>query len=209
MMGTYSKKPDLRQAGFTLIELMIVVAIIGILASVAMGAYQTYTVRAQVTEGLSLITSAKVPIVEKYLSTGEAPANRFEAGLTADATDTFGNYVESVEAEDGRLGVTFGNRANAMIASSVLYLTPYETPEGSVIWRCGDHAQPSGPGGPLATLGTNGGGNAASYISSMVDTRFLPSTSPLKVKTRLRRVFTFRGEDSRRQKNWPRVMQKL
>jgi type IV pilus assembly protein PilA len=168
---------DRRQAGFTLIELMIVVAIIGILASVAMSSYQTYTIRAQVTEGINLAGNAKVPIVDAYLSNGEAPLDRFEAGMSNLATDTFGKYVVNVEVNNGRVGVTFGNDANALIANTTLYLTPYETPEGAVVWRCGQQPQPSGSGGgALQPMGTLGGGNAAVYQPSTVDPQYLPST---------------------------------
>jgi len=171
MLGALNK-----QRGFTLIELMIVVAIIGILASVAMGAYQTYTIRAQVSEGITLATNAKAPIVDAFLNNGEAPADRLEAGMSAVATDTQGSFVESVEVEDGRLEVTFGNRANAAIASETLYLTPYETGGGAVVWRCGNQQQPNGSGGPLATMGSAGGGNAANFSASSIEDRYLPAT---------------------------------
>ena len=73
------------QKGFTLIELMIVVAIIGILAAIAIPAYQDYTVRAQVTEGLNLAAAAKAAIAETFLNKGTAPVNRTAAGMSAPA----------------------------------------------------------------------------------------------------------------------------
>jgi len=176
MLGALRKQPGINEQGFTLIELMIVVAIIGILASVAMGAYQTYTIRAQVAEGMMLVVNAKTPVVDAYLNNGEAPLNRDEAGMSPDATDTQGNYVASVDVANGRLGVTFGNKANANIAAETLYLTPYETPAGAVVWRCGAQPQPTGSGGVLQPMGTSGGGNASAYVATTIEERYLPST---------------------------------
>jgi type IV pilus assembly protein PilA len=166
-----------KQAGFTLIELMIVVAIIGILSSIAISSYQTYTIKAQVTEGLNLAGNAKTPIVDSFLTTGEAPANREKAGLTPNPSDTFGKYVKAVTIENGRIDVTFGNDANTIINDAMLSLTPYETDDGSVVWRCGQHIAPTDSGGvPAATMGTSGGGIAASYKTSTVIDRYLPSS---------------------------------
>ncbi len=81
------------QKGFTLIELMIVVAIIGILAAIAIPAYQDYTIRAQVSEGMNLAAAAKAAVAETFLNRGVAPANRTVAGMSAALTDTRGKYV--------------------------------------------------------------------------------------------------------------------
>ena len=163
------------QQGFTLIELMIVVAIIGILAAIAIPAYQDYTIRAQVSEGMSLAAAAKAAVAESFLNRGEAPADRTTAGLTANATDTSGKYVNDVEVVNGTISITYGLEANQQIDTLALALTPYETVDLSVVWRCGHAPAPSGAG--VALMGTTGGGNASVYNAgdTTVPDQYLPS----------------------------------
>jgi type IV pilus assembly protein PilA len=145
---------------------MIVVAIIGILASLAISAYQTYTVRAQITEGLNMASGAKAPIVDAYTNTGTAPAGRVEAGMSPDATDTSGSYVSAVAVTNGRVDITFsGPRAHQAILGQTVSITPYETNGNTVVWRCGNAAQPAG-------VRLRGG---APHQPPTVDTRYLPS----------------------------------
>ena len=142
-MNNSSKRRTIR--GFTLIELMIVIAIIGILASLAVSAYQTYTVRAQVAEGLNFAAGAKVPIVDAYTNGGVAPANRAAAGMTPLATDSRGSYVSAVEIADGRIDITFGGPlAHQDLIGQTLSVTPYETAGNTVVWRCGNAQAPAG-----------------------------------------------------------------
>jgi type IV pilus assembly protein PilA len=122
------------QQGFTLIELMIVVAIIGILAAVAIPAYQDYTIRAKVTEGLSLATSAKTAVSEFFASNGSLPATNASAGLSS-STSISGNDVGSVAVgSDGVVTVTFSSTSSE-IDNSTLVLTP-NTGTGAVTWTC-------------------------------------------------------------------------
>jgi type IV pilus assembly protein PilA len=124
------------QQGFTLIELMIVVAIIGILAAIAIPAYQDYTIRAQVSEGLNLAGGAKAAVTEFYQDRGVFPTDNVEAGLSI-PTDIEGNYVTSVGAVGNMITVTYGGAApaHALIAGQNITLTATDN-NGSVSWLC-------------------------------------------------------------------------
>ncbi|HGO9308183.1 TPA: pilin, partial [Neisseria meningitidis] len=89
------------QKGFTLIELMIVIAIVGILAAVALPAYQDYTARAQVSEAILLAEGQKSAVTEYYLNHGIWPANNSSAGVASVSTDIKGKYVQSVTVANG------------------------------------------------------------------------------------------------------------
>jgi type IV pilus assembly protein PilA len=125
-----------KQQGFTLIELMIVVAIIGILAAIAIPAYQDYTIRAQVSEGLNLAGGAKAAVTEYSQDRGSFPGTNLLAGISKDASIT-GKYVSKVGVSgNGVVTVTFGAAAaHSIIKDDTLLLTPTNN-TGSVSWAC-------------------------------------------------------------------------
>ncbi len=119
------------QAGFTLIELMIVVAIIGILAAIAIPAYQDYTKRTHVAEGMTLAGGAKTALAEFYMNNGRFPPSNESAGL-ADATDIKGNAVDQVDAADGVIEISY----NTKVASGAIMNVSAVTGAGSMKWKC-------------------------------------------------------------------------
>jgi type IV pilus assembly protein PilA len=125
------------QRGFTLIELMIVVAIIAILAAIAIPAYQNYLIRTQVTEGMSLAAGAKAAVWDFNSNTGRFPPNNESAGLAKESS-IVGKYVLRVNVAGGKITATFGNSANTAITASgkdALVLSPFTT-AGSIQWTC-------------------------------------------------------------------------
>ncbi len=122
------------QQGFTLIELMMVVAIIGILAAIAIPAYKNYTIRAQVSEGLNLVGPLKMAVSEFQYENGAFPTDNTEAGLPPPGNYA-GKYVTSVSVTGAVISILYGNDANWQISGrTVTFTAAYNV--GSVSWNC-------------------------------------------------------------------------
>jgi type IV pilus assembly protein PilA len=173
------------QKGFTLIELMIVVAIIGILAAIAIPAYQDYTVRSQVTEGMNLAGAVKAAIAERFAQTGTWPTTLTQLGIVDAAnveTPPSGKYVSKVDLQglNGTIVITYasktfaaGFQANEVINTKTLALQPFVSKNQDIIWRCGRAVAPTG-GGSTAndSLGT---ASSDSVANTNVTAKYTPA----------------------------------
>lgn len=131
------------QRGFTLIELMIVVAIIGILSSMAIPTYQDYVIRGQLKESMYLADVAKKAVTIYYQTQQQFPDNNEVANIPQ-PNHLIGNYVTGVTIEKGAIHVSLGNKINAHVKDKILTLRPAivtENPTSPIAWLCG-YAQP-------------------------------------------------------------------
>ena len=156
--------------GFTLIELMIVVAIIGILAAIAIPAYQDYVIRSQVSEGLTLASSVKASVSEFYADRGTWPTDlgtggTGDLGLTAPPS---GKYVTGITVNAGTMTITYGNQANSAIATQTLSLKPLVSPNDDVVWQCGTRVI-------AASVADEASGGASGAVATTIAGKYRPS----------------------------------
>jgi type IV pilus assembly protein PilA len=154
------------QKGFTLIELMIVVAIIGILAAIAIPAYQDYVIRSQVSEGLTLASSVKTSVAEYFADRGTWPVDIGDLGITEAPS---GKYVTGITVTNGTIDIEYGQDANQAIDGGHLSLKPLVSPNLDVVWQCGDNVpQASG-------VGEYSGGASGAVPGNLVLGKYRPS----------------------------------
>jgi type IV pilus assembly protein PilA len=176
-----------KEEGFTLIELMIVVAIIGILAAIAIPAYQDYTIRSQVTEGLNLAGAIKAAVAETYSQTGTWPTTLTEIGVTDGAVETppSGKYVGQVDigplggGNNGTIEILYagtanGGQANAVLDGLILAMQPYVSANGDIVWRCGLASEPTGTGA-VATDAAGAASTDSAGATTVID-KYLPAS---------------------------------
>jgi type IV pilus assembly protein PilA len=145
MRGFFLRQPPYRlcktasAAGFSLLELMIVVAIVAILALIAIPSFTDKIARGQIVESVKLADIAKLPIALQWAASGTMPIDNGAAGLPS-AVMIVNNYISAVAVESGAIQITFGNHANPVLHGKVLSLRPAVI-EGSpivpVTWVCG------------------------------------------------------------------------
>jgi len=159
-----------KQQGFTLIELMIVVAIIGILAAVAIPAYSDYTIRSQASEGISMSDELKAAIADFWNAKGALPPTAASAGLAS--SDSYqGAYVSAVAMAKGVITITYGNKVNNKVLGKKLSIEPRANGAGNLVWVCGFASMPGGS----HLIATTSGYASASTTSNDIDQRYLPS----------------------------------
>jgi len=139
--------------GFTLIELMVVVGIIGILASLALPQYRSYVVRAQLVESLTLAREVQDGVQDYYKHHGRFPKNNKQAGVP-EPQYLIGNYVKQIQVADGAIHITLGNKINMQLNDKIISLRPLVvtgSPGSPISWNCGFSEPPQG----MQTVGEN------------------------------------------------------
>jgi len=143
----------MKSAGFTLMELMVAIAIISILATMAMPSYQTYIARSQVAESLGLVGELKATVAGYYKHSGQFPVDNAAAGIPGPQY-LIGNYVTGIELSGGAFNIHMGNKANGLLTGKILTVRPIVvtgSPASPLSWICGNSSIPQG----MEAVGSN------------------------------------------------------
>jgi len=136
----------MKSAGFTLIELAVVITVIGILATLAMPSYQSQAAKSQVVESLGIVAELKANVAGFYKLAAKFPVDNKEAGIP-EPQYLIGNYVKSIELHDGAFNIFLGSKANPSIAGKILTVRPIivkGSPASPISWLCGNASVPQG-----------------------------------------------------------------
>lgn len=139
--------------GFTLLEMMVVLAVIAILLTFALPSYESKNVRAQIAESVELIKTLKESVTLFYMSAKKFPRNNLEAGVPK-AEFLIGNYVQKIDVLNGAFNITFGNKVHNKLKGKVLTIRPMvvkDSPESPISWLCGNAHVPEG----MVAVGAN------------------------------------------------------
>ena len=139
--------------GFTLPELLAVVAVTAIVGAVGVSAYRTYAVRAEIANGIAATLTVRDRVATAFKTTGLPPRDRLAAGVDSSRDPAWGDYVADIDIINGRIEIRFGRAADAAIAGRTLSITPFETIDQRVVWVCGNRLPDVG----LKPLGFAGG----------------------------------------------------
>jgi type IV pilus assembly protein PilA len=156
--------------GFTLPELLAVVAVTAIVGAVGVSAYRTYTVRAEIANAIAATLTARERVAAAFKTTGLPPRNRLAAGIDPGRDPAWGDYVDDIDIVNGRIEIRFGRAADDAIAGRTLSMTPFETIDQRVVWMCGNRLPDVG----LKPLGFAGGAPEPVQVLTPIDARYLP-----------------------------------
>jgi type IV pilus assembly protein PilA len=139
--------------GFTLLEMMVVLAVMAILLTISLPSYESKTVRAEIAESTDLIKTLKESVTLFYMSAKKFPRNNLEAGVPK-ADFLIGNYVQNIEVLNGAFHITFGNKVHGKLKDKILTIRPMvvkDSPESPISWLCGNARVPDG----MVAVGAN------------------------------------------------------
>lgn len=164
-----SSRTPARCGGFAVIELVAIVTVTLVMIAVAVSAYRTYSARREVGKSLVAVAPVQVLVTATFERTGAPPASERDIPGLLSVVPALG-LIEAVAVTHGRIEVRFGRDASAGLRGKALHLTPFETTDGHVVWRCSDGPADVG----LYPLGFAGGTNRATALETTVDVRYLP-----------------------------------